>query len=162
VPDSTVWVLDDGGMKQVALRLQDKFPEKIGHIDLEKVMFVRLVGGKVSWAGKCFHVRPPWHLLTQATAMFGAQMPEPLDIRYIIAVNDDLVRGIFIVKEKEVMVILHELLHVRRDMEGVVPHDTEDFSWMLSQFGINWLETAPEEVIRQFSSVIEEPPEGQS
>ena len=155
-----VWMIDDGTLQSMAEKLQDKFPEKLGEIDLQKVMFVRVRGMKSNWAGKCFYVRPPWNLLTQAFNLFGGDISEPLDIRYIVAINDDLVRGIFILPEKEAMVILHEMLHIKEGMEGLVSHDIEDFAWMLNEFGIDWTQNNSDELVEQFSDCVESPPEG--
>ena len=157
------WIIDDGELRMKAEKLVEKYEQRIGFVDLSKVMFCRLVGSKVSWAGKCWSVKPPWNLLTMASSIFGGKLDiEPFDIRYIIALNDTLIRGIFIAPEKEWAVILHELLHIRSDMEGCQPHDIEDFSWMLKEFGVDWSWSDSLALKSQLADLIESPPDGVS
>jgi hypothetical protein len=155
------WVIDDGSLRIKAEKLIQKYPAKLQHVDLSKIMFCRLVGGKVSWSGKCWSVQPPWNLLTMASASFGVVLSpeEQYDIKYIIALNDVLVRGIFTSPLKEVAVLLHELLHVRVDMEGCERHDIEDFAWMLHEFGIDW-GISDSKLKEELSDIMEYSPEG--
>jgi len=62
-----VWELDEG-LRNTAQELLAKFPDELGHIELDRVVFVRANGVKLSktntnWYGKCFLVKVPMKIL---------------------------------------------------------------------------------------------------
>jgi hypothetical protein len=152
---------DSGGaLWKIAQTLIGKFGQRLGHVDADKILFARVVGSSASWLGKVWRIKSPYHLLA---AVDGGEAFE-----YILAINDDRCRGVFVSPLMEVMVVLHELQHIGRDGK-LEKHDVEDFAWMIREFGVDWAHGASsdkiQEVIDLFegqSQGIEESPEGVS
>jgi len=149
-----VWALDEGLM-DVAEGLVAEYTEGLGHIDLERVVFVRQRGLKTAkWAGKCFYVKEPHTILSQYTLRWmqkrgleGAERFEEmldndvLDIRYIIALNDDVVPlmvGPASLELVEKAILHHELKHIKTEMDGIEEHDAKDFKSVLHIYGVFW------------------------
>jgi len=41
-------------------------------------------------------------------------------------------------KDKQKIVVIHELLHIDAESEKLLKHDIEDFRAILENYGINW------------------------
>lgn len=147
-----LWGLEES-LREKAKILIDIFPEKLGHINLDLVAFVRTISTRSSdkWYGKCWYIRLPLsiipiHTLTRMKDDGVIDVPEIekidvkyRDIRYIIGLNDDKITTMNMdISVAEKMVLLHELCHIKRDMDGIEDHDIKDFRWMLDSFGVNW------------------------
>lgn len=150
--DGQLWELDES-LRERANDLVDKFPDKLGHIDLDFVAFVRTTNTRSSdkWYGKCWYIKPPLsiipiHILVRIKNDNIMKVPslEKIDqkyitIKYIIGLNDDNISIMNMDKgTAEKMILLHELCHIKRDMDGIEQHDIKDFRWMLDSFGVNW------------------------
>lgn len=142
-------------MRQIARELIDQYPEELGHIDLNRVIFVRSEAIKLkkknNWLGKCFYFRPETritnnyavmklveHGLVDADRLIGFE-DDIFDIRYMIVLNDVAIDDIGVDKPRmERIVLHHELLHISDDMEGNIQHDIQDFVWIIDRYGPHW------------------------
>lgn len=156
-----VWEIDEG-LRNTAVNLLNTFPDELGHIDLDKVVFVRANGVKLSktntnWYGKCYLVKVPLKIISHYvllklghSGMLDLSNMQPfddlLDISYIVAINTDAIEneGGPIDKIEEVT-LHHELLHISQDMEKLVKHDVQDFSTILHRYGPYWMQGVFEE-----------------
>lgn len=147
-----LWELEES-LREKAKKLVDMFPDKLGHINLDSVAFVRTTNTRSSdkWYGKCWYIRLPLsmipiHTLVRIKEDKIIDIPEIdkidnkyLDIKYIIGINDDSISTMNMDRNvAEKMVLLHELCHIKPDMDGIKDHDIKDFRWMLDSFGVNW------------------------
>lgn len=148
------WELDED-LREKAIKLQEEYPEKLEHIDLQKVIFVRVIGARKSdkWLGKCWYIRPPLSIIPRALLARMYQQgllniknvenvdDELLDIFYIIGINETAIAEEVIegdLDDVEYVTLLHEMLHIKLDMNGLEEHDTKDFAWILNEFGVSW------------------------
>jgi hypothetical protein len=148
------WELD-ARLATVAEELVAEFTEDLGHIDLERVVFARqsgLKGTAGDWLGKCCYIKEPYSLIPQCTLLWmarhglsdfsrfeGLLNADHMDLRYIIALNDDLIPNIPGDQDLVERAILHhELKHIKYDMDGIEKHDTKDFRSVLHHYGVSW------------------------
>ena len=149
-----IWELD-AHLATVAEELVAEFTGDLGHIDLERVVFARqrgLKGTAGDWLGKCYYVKEPYSMIPQCTllwmkrhGLFNFEKFEEMlnsdhmDLRYIIALNDDLIPDIpgdqTLVERA---VLHHELKHIKFDMDGIENHDIKDFRSVLQLYGVFW------------------------
>jgi len=114
-------------VKDMAEALIAKFPDLLGHIKTERLLYAREIGkSQKVQAGSCRAVKMPYNLLNP-------------DIMYIICVYtragwDELLES------QKALLIMHQLLHIGTDFDGVVlQHDASDWSFLLDNFGSNYL-----------------------
>ncbi len=149
-----IWEVDEG-LRDVAISLIHEFPDELGHVEVDKVIFVRVDGVKLrkdgkNWLGKCWYLRAPVCIMSRFVLMrLGhagvldldnlGMASGLLDLSYIIGLNT---MGLLdIGGDGAVMdriTLHHELLHIRPDMEGLVPHPIQDFGTILDRYGIHW------------------------
>lgn len=117
----------DDKVRDIAVKLIDKLPDILGHIKPERLLFVREISrGQKVQSGACRAVKTPFNLL------------DP-NIMYIICVYfrsgwDELTEA------QKVLVVMHQLLHIGLDFDGaVLQHDASDWSFLLDNFGANYL-----------------------
>jgi hypothetical protein len=155
------WILDEG-LRTVARDLIVDFQNEVGHVDLAKVVFVRVSDPAAKWLGKCWYIAPPKNILPwyaymalkknqiivedfDETAEHTQFLDELLATNYIIALNNAALErfdaGETGLREKqEKYVLLHELCHIKVNHDGIRKHDIEDFSDILRKLGIDWAE----------------------
>jgi hypothetical protein len=157
------WSVDDL-LQEKAMKLVNEFDMDLGHVEVDKVIFVRVtgLGTKANWAGKCFPVKIPNNILPRYLVSkfvkLGIIKKEDipliednfLDIRYIIALNGDKIESMSQNGPKDAdrledITLMHELMHIPLDMEGTNKHDCEDFKFILEKFGTRWCEGILEE-----------------
>lgn len=152
-PKDEIWEVDET-LRERATALVLKYTDQIGHVDLRHVVFVRVEGKVAKWLGKCYPIKVPHSILPKYTLsllnQFGAidiaklkameySYEENFDIKYIIALNSDLLSQVPQNVDKVIdILILHELMHVDPDMKKTEKHDSEDFKWILREFGVDW------------------------
>jgi hypothetical protein len=136
-----MWELDPN-LRTIAAKLIQTYPEELGYNDLDKIMFARCKSAsRTDWMGKCYKLSPAVQLIAQyAAALMGKDKDmDNLDLRYIIAVNEDALSEIHGPVDKVMAgVIFHELKHIDADMEKIVKHDIQDFASLLDKFGVHW------------------------
>lgn len=150
-----IWALDDG-LRKKAKALVDKYTE-VAHVDPDRIVFVRLLGkkqtGKKVKAGKCQKIKEaealiPYHcieFLKSLGLLDDAQLQgienDLFDLRFIITIDDNaLAASGGNMEDTEEVVLLHELMHINEDQNGIEPHDSEDFKFILEAFGVRWFE----------------------
>ena len=147
------WQIDEG-LRDRAQLLQQNFDNWVGHVNLDQVIFIRLMGSKAKWHGKCFYIgKPPLSLISKYVVMhlskFGLLNLEGVsdvdldifDIRFAIVINDDsisLAEGDL--QRVEDSTLIHEMMHIDPDGEKLVKHDIEDFKVLVNEFGPFWAE----------------------
>jgi len=141
-PKGDVWELDPN-LRTLAANLIRKYPEELGYVDLDKVMFVRCKNApaQFDWLGKCFKLSTAIKLIPQyVAALMGRETEmDNLDLRYIIALNEDRYTETQGPADKLLEgIVFHELLHIDPDMEKLVKHNIQDFSSILDKFGVHW------------------------
>lgn len=142
------WEVDEI-LHQRAEALVNEYMDRVGHVDLRRVVFARVEGKKTEWLGRCYKIKPPHGLLPKYAAYllnkFGVSVPadgelsDYLEVEYIIALNQDNISLIPNNRNEVIdIIILHELMHVDYEMGKLVKHDSEDFKWILKEFGVDW------------------------
>jgi hypothetical protein len=140
-------------LQQLAQELVNDFDDEIGHVEVDKVIFLRVEGSSAKWLGKCFQIKIPFNIVPKY--MIGklnqlgiipddkvADIPENLyDIRYVIALNNDQIMSTAegpVLERLEKLTLLHELAHIGPDMEGLTTHDCQDFKFLVDKYGPHW------------------------
>lgn len=152
--NGAVWHLDEGARERAKeLQRNPVYGHLIGHVDLDQVIFVRLVGSKAKWLGKCTYVGGvPLSLISRYVVGSLRRMniidPEVkgvdenfFDLRFIITLNDDLIMGNENPENTTLLedgVIVHELMHIHSDGDKLVRHDLEDFTALVELYGPRW------------------------
>lgn len=139
------WEVDETLRKRAEV-LVNEYTDQIGHVDLRHIVFVAVEGKNTTWMGKCFKIQPPHNLLPLYSVALlnidpnvAKDLDDYLSVDYIIALNRDIISLVPQNKDKVIdIVILHELMHVDFEMHKLVKHDSEDFSWILKEFGVDW------------------------
>lgn len=151
------WAIDEG-LRERAAALIDSFNDQIGYIDLDKIIFLRMTGAaKAKWLGKCMYIgKCPMNIIpkyvTQKlksmdllnlynTSAIDEDNIALFDLRYIIAINDDLLQaGEGDIQKIEDITLYHELRHIHPDEDKLIKHDLEDFRDIVDKFGPYWPE----------------------
>jgi len=133
------------------LMMNPQFQSLISHVDLDQVVFLRVSSKKCDWLGKCVYVgKAPQNIIAKYVVGELAEKgllslsnvsgfdSDMFDIRYLILVNDDTIRMTEDPTKVEDGVIVHELMHIKSNAEGIVKHDIEDFRDLVSFFGPYW------------------------
>lgn len=155
-----VWEIDEG-LRVKAQNLMANYPDELGHIELDKIVFVRVGGVKLkkdrNWYGKCWRIPAPVRILPRYVFLkLGhagildltnlGKLEDILDINYIIGISTDAIEMVGGDLDKlEEITLHHELLHVAPDMEKLVPHPIQDFGTILQKYGIYWTQGIIEE-----------------
>lgn len=151
----------DESLKDTARVLVEKYSEVVGHIDLQHIVFVRVLDMKLkkngkNWLGKCQWLKAPSTLIPRYVVYKMASLglidmnqitgieDELLEFNYIIMLNDAAL-GEVEGEDIEALVLLHELMHIPPDMEGLAQHDVQDFSYLVAKFGPYWTNGVVEE-----------------
>ena len=157
-----VWEIDEG-LRNTATQLLGKFPDALGHIELNQVIFMRANDVRLSktapnWYGKCWLIKAPLKIMPlyallklSHAGLVDAEVArealgDVLDPMYLIAVNTEAIEeeGGPIDKIEEIT-LHHELLHISEDMDKLVKHDVQDFKSILHQYGLHWAQGVFEE-----------------
>lgn len=150
------WSIDEG-LRERAEAIIESFSKTIGHVDLDKIIFLRLTGAaKSKWLGKCMYIgKCPMNIIPKYVTQklysmgllkldgtsFQGEDVSFFDLRYIIALNDDLIQGCEgDIQKIEDITLYHELRHIHPDEDKLVKHDLEDFKDIVHDFGPYWSE----------------------
>lgn len=108
--------------REIAEKILDKFPVAFGHIELDKVLFLRETEKAPKKYADIKAVKSPYSFLTE--------------LKFIITVYEPMVQGL---SEAQLnMLIYHELMHIDVDFQKVKKHNIEDFRELISTYGVNW------------------------
>jgi predicted metallopeptidase len=145
-------------LRKLAVGLVNENPNELGHIDHRRIVFIRTSDNKGKWFGKTWFLNAPHTILPwlayerlyknnlMSDAPVDTKMAEFLDelltVTYIVALNDTAFEQFdddeALKAKQERNVLLHELLHIPPDMDGIRKHDLEDFADLVRKFGPDW------------------------
>lgn len=108
--------------KDIADRLIDKFPVAFGHIEMDKVLFLRETEKSPKKYADVRKVASPYTFMTE--------------YKFIITFYEGPLLGLS--QEQKIMVVYHELLHIDVDFNKLKKHNIEDFRELVSIYGVNW------------------------
>ena len=105
---------------------------KFSHIDVSKIRFLTKVGNSKGFVAKVKSYGEEEYLANSNT------------VKYVITINQGKYDPLAVDIKKKVLT--HELLHIPVDfLHGkLYRHDVQDFSFMIREYGIDWLTTIPE------------------
>jgi predicted metallopeptidase len=144
------WSIDES-LKKLAVNIC-RNEDNVGHVDVDQVVFLRIIGAKATWMGKVWAIKQPYSILMRFAAyQFGKMgmldvsrlsdiQDGLLDPRFIIALNHDLIMTKKEQSKVEYLTLLHEMMHIDSTMSGLIKHDIEDFASLVSEFGPYWTE----------------------
>jgi len=119
--------IEDKEVDTIARDLITKYPELLGHIDPDRLLFTREISrSQKSRPGNCRPVKPPFNLLNP-------------DILYIVVVYfkagwDDKTPA------QRTALVAHQLLHISPEFDGsVLQHDVADWSFLIDNLGSDYL-----------------------
>ena len=131
------YIFDDFA-EEIAEKLCDKYPNEFGHLDLDRVAFLRknvkAKAGRKRKFASCMAIPVP-------AASFSP-------VSWIIVTNGENFTTLPLDKKQKV--IYHELIHIPDTMEEgkVVKHNIEDFKSCLDKFGgPNWVDNGSDELL---------------
>jgi predicted metallopeptidase len=118
-------------IKPIVSELIQKYPELLSHLRPSSIGYLAFSKKRSSFQAKIHGIRPMYAILHP-------------DVEYILTVHLENWMQLDI-SEKYVL-ILHELLHIpqggfdadSKEYHKCVKHDIQDFSYILTHFGINW------------------------
>ncbi len=113
--------------REIAYKLKTKYKESIGHVNLDKVVFLENLTKSPAYKFAC----------TKKASKEERVFNENKTKFYIIFYKKNM-DGL--TDNQKAMVCYHELLHIDFDNENIVRHDVEDFNFLLKKYGINYLE----------------------
>lgn len=146
------WALD-GSLKDLAKELVNDFSEEVGYVDLGRIAFGRVEGLGEKWAGKTYCVAPPVSLLPVYTLEllmsrgvlspdYGGVLSGIEGINFMIFLGTDylaqFIRDERLIRQQERILLFHEMLHIKPEMDGLRGHDIKDFKTLVDKFGAYW------------------------
>jgi predicted metallopeptidase len=123
----TVEFIADPTMRPLAQRVIRAYPNLLGHIDIDRLLFYHEITGCASNAvAKCRRIVPPYRDILRAAG---------IDADWIIEFYSVHTDG----KSTNYLqvLMLHELLHIGEDGK-IVKHNIQDFRSVLKLAGIDW------------------------
>jgi len=119
-------IIEDAEVKDLALKLIQKYSSYFKHVDSVKMLFVREISNSQRPdSGSLIWVYPPFNLLNP-------------DIFYILQINwksnwDQISQA------QKVALVMHQLLHIPEDFQSnPMKHSVSDFAILVDNLGSNW------------------------
>jgi predicted metallopeptidase len=107
---------------EIADAIISKYPVAMGHIEIDKVLFLAETEKTPKKYADTRKVAYPFDFLTE--------------YKYIIIFYENNTQAMSDAQRH--MLCFHELLHIDADFEKIRKHDIEDFRELISRYGINW------------------------
>lgn len=108
--------------RDIAEQLVNKYGVAFGHIDVDSILFLAEDSKAPKKYADIQIVKSPYTFITNYKFIMTVYEPN------VIAMNEAQTN----------LLVMHELMHINDDFDGLVKHDLEDFSGMVSKYGINW------------------------
>ena len=108
--------------RDIAEQIITKYNTAFGHIDVNSILFLSEDSKSPKKYADIQLVKSPYTFITNYKFIMTVYEPK------VIAMND---------AQKNIL-IMHELMHINDDFDGLVKHDLEDFSSLISIYGIAW------------------------
>lgn len=108
--------------REIAEQIVDKYNVAFGHIDIDSILFLSEDSKAPKKYADIQMVKSPYTFITNYKFIMTVYEPK------VIAMND----------AQRNLLIMHELMHINDDFDGLVKHDLEDFSSLVATYGISW------------------------
>ncbi len=108
--------------QDIATELVRKFPIGLGHIELDRIIFLSDSEKVTKKYAEIKTVGYPYSFLTE--------------YKFIIVFYDTSIVGMTI--EQKNLLVYHQLLHIDDNFEKLRKHDVEDFKIIVSKYGPDW------------------------
>lgn len=108
--------------QEIADALIQKFPIALGHVEIDKVLFLNEDSKTPKKYADTRNVPYPFNFIT--------------DYKYIIIFYANNIQAM--TPSQKHMLCFHELLHIDESFEKLRKHNIEDFRELISRWGINW------------------------
>ncbi|MFW6007754.1 MAG: putative metallopeptidase [archaeon] len=108
--------------KNIAEKLIEKFPIAFGHIDIDKVLFLKETEKTPKKYADVRSIKEPYTFMTE--------------YKFIIRFYEQVMAGM--TDAQKTMTVYHELLHIDPDFTKIKKHNIEDFRELVSKYGVNW------------------------
>lgn len=106
----------------IADKIIDKFPVAFGHIEMDKVLFLKETEKSPKKYADVRKVAAPYTFMTE--------------YKFIVTFYEPPMMGLG--DAQKVMVVYHELLHIDPSFEKLRKHNMEDFRELVAIYGVNW------------------------
>jgi len=113
---------EDAEIREIARLVIEVRPE-VAHVEIERVLFLRHVGGKCKDHARCYSFAD--HPIRYFT-----------DNRFCLVIYED--NTFYFTAAQMALLILHELMHIPERGDKLVDHDRKDFARVLGIGGIFW------------------------
>lgn len=118
-----VFLGDDGNLRQLAERVMKSNQGRLKYCNLDQIEFAVVEGDKGDFLAKAIKIAPLYRLFMQGK-------------KFIVLFNSTMIEHTAPGSHDKVM--LHELGHCNTEYDEIIDHDTQDFSWMLKEYGFDW------------------------
>ena len=108
--------------QEIADAIIEKFPISMGHIEIDKVLFLVETEKTPKKYADCRKVSYPYDFLS--------------DYKFIIIFYENNIQVMS--EAQQNMLCFHELLHIDDDFNSIRKHDLEDFRVLVGKYGSNW------------------------
>ncbi len=121
-PQGKLFMSDDGNLRSLAELVMKMHSGYLKHTNLDDIEFVIVEGEKGDYLAKAIKIPPMYRLF--------------LKKKFIILFSATMIEHTAPGSHDKVM--LHELYHCNSSYDCLNEHDTEDFGWMLRDYGVDW------------------------
>lgn len=108
--------------RDIAEELVNRYSVTFGHIDVDSILFLSEDSKAPKKYASIQLVKAPYTFITNYKFIMTVYEPN------VIAMNDAQLN----------VLIMHELMHISEDFDGLVKHNLEEFSELVSVYGIDW------------------------
>lgn len=119
-----IFLTDDGSLRELAAQVIRCNQGRLKNVVLDEIDFVVVEGEKGDWLAKCTKIPPMYRVLL------------PGDKKFIITFSATMIEHVAPGSHDKLM--LHELYHANCAYDCINDHDTEDFEFMLKDYGVDW------------------------
>jgi len=117
-------------LKEVVTKLKDAFPEKLSHIEEDKLLYASFSKKESRVKGKIGPVPPRYSIFLK-------------NYDYLLEIHKE--SWLLFDIGKRLYVVLHELCHIpidgftpgKKDYRKVIKHDLEDFKTLVREYGVD-------------------------
>jgi len=118
-------------LKDVVVSLKNAFPEKLEHIDEDRILYANFSKKESRTKGKIGRVPPRYSIFLK-------------NYDYLLEVHKE--SWLLFGNAERLYVILHELCHIpdggfdseQKSYRKVIKHDLEDFKMLVREYGVDW------------------------
>lgn len=108
--------------RDIASKIVDRYNVAFGHIDVDSILFLTEDSKAPKKYADIQLVKAPYTFITNYKFIMTVYEPK------VIAMND----------AQRNLLVMHKLMHINPDFDGLIKHNLEDFSELISVYGLNW------------------------